>query len=92
MVVENNRRDGDEESRSRGDERFGNARSNGAEACGAGVPETRKGVNDAPNGAEETDEGSDGTGCGQPGHALFDAANFFRGGELHADGDGLKAL
>jgi len=92
VVVSNESGDGGEESGGRGDQGFGNARSDGAKAgatCGA---ESGKGVNDAPDGAKEADERSDAGGGGQPGHSLFDAADFFGGGELHADGDGLQRL
>ena len=92
MVVEDDGRDGDEEARGGGDECFGDARCDGAQAGGAGIAEAGKGVDDAPDSSEEADEGSHGAGGGQPGHAFFDAADFFRGSELHADGDGLEAF
>lgn len=75
-----------------GDEGFGDARSDGAKAGGAGSAEAGEGVNDAPNGAEKTDERGDAGGGGEPGHAFFYAANFLGGSELHADGDGLEGL
>ena len=92
VVVENDRRNGYEKASGGGDERFGDARGYGAQAGGTGVAEAGKGVDDAPDRAEEADEGSYGAGGGQPGHAFFDAADFFRGSELHADGDGLEAF
>jgi len=92
LVVKNDSRDSDKEAGGSGDQRFGDAGSDGAEACGAGVAEARKGVNDAPDRSKKTDEGSGGAGSCEPGHAFFDAANFFGGSKLHAYGDGLKAL
>jgi hypothetical protein len=92
VVVEDDCRDGDEEASGGRDQCFSDAWCHGAEAGCAGVPETGKGVNDAPNRAEEADEGSNRAGGGQPGHAFFDAADLFRGRELHTDGDGLEAL
>jgi hypothetical protein len=92
VVVGDQGRDGGEKSGGGGDECFGDAGSDGAKAGRAGSAETGEGVNDAPNGAEETDEGSDACGGGKPGHALFDAPNFFGGGELHGDGDGLHGF
>ena len=92
LVVENDGGNGDEEAGGSSDQSFGDARSYGAEASGAGIAEAGEGVNDAPDGAEKADERSDGAGGGQPGHALFDAAHFFCGGELHVDGDGLEAF
>ena len=92
LIVKDNRWDSDEKTRGGGDERFGDAGSHGAKAGRAGISEAGEGINDAPNGAEETDERRHGTGSRQPGHALFDAANLFRGRELHADSDGLKAF
>jgi hypothetical protein len=92
IVIGNEGGDGGEESGGGGDEGFSNARRDRTEAGSTGGAETREGVNDAPNCAEEADEGSDAGGGGQPGHALFDAAYFIGGGELHGDGDGLEAL
>jgi hypothetical protein len=92
MVVEDNRWDGHEEAGGGSDERFGDAGRHGSEAGSAGISESRKGVDDAPDGTEKADERRDGAGCGEPRHAFFDAANFFRGSKLHADGDGLEAF
>ncbi len=92
MIIEDDGGNRSAQSRGRGHERFRNARSNSAEAGGAGAAEAGKGIDDAPNGAEETDEGSHGAGGGQPGHAFFDAANLVGGSQLHADGDGLQAF
>ena len=92
IVVGDEGGDGGEESRSGGDEGFGDAGSDGAKAGRTGSAETGEGVNDAPDGAEETDERSDASGGGEPGHTFFDAANFVGGCQLHADGDGLKGL
>jgi len=92
LVVEDNRWDGDEKTGGGGNERFSDTWCDGAQAGCASISKTGKGVNDAPHGAEEADERSYGAGCGQPGHTLFDATNFFRGSELHANGDGLEAL
>src|SRR6266404_590303 len=92
MVVEDHRWDGSEKTRGGGDQRLGDARSDGAQTGGAGAAQAGKRVDDAPHGSEQTDEGGHRTGCRQPGHAFFDAAHFVRGGELHADGDGLQAL
>lgn len=90
IVVGNEGRDSGEEAGRGGDERFGDARSNGAETGGAGGTETGEGVNDAPNGAEESDKRSDAGGGGEPGHAFFHTADFVGRSELHADGDSLK--
>ena len=90
IVVGDQGGDGGEKACGGGDEGFGDAGSDGAKAGGARRAETGEGVDDAPNRAEEADEGSYAGGGGEPGHALFDAADFFGGGELHADDDGLK--
>lgn len=92
IVIGNEGRNGGEESGGGGDERFGDAGSHGTETGSTGAAEAGKGVNDAPDGAEETDERSNARGGGEPGHALFNATDFIGGGELHADGDGLKRL
>ena len=92
LIVEDNGWDGDEKARGGGDERFGDAGSDSAKAGGAGVSQAGKSVDDTPNRAEQADERGYGAGGGQPGHALFDAANFFRGSELHTDGDSLEAF
>ena len=92
IVVGDQGGDGGEEASGGGDEGFGDAGRNGAKAGGAGGAEAGEGVDDAPDGAEEADEGSDAGRGGQPGHALFSAADFFGGSELHADGDGLHGF
>ena len=92
IVVGDECRNGGKETCGGGNESFGDARGNGAKARGAGSAEAGEGVDDAPDGAEQTDEGSDAGGGGEPGHAFFDAAYFVRGGELHADRDGLERL
>lgn len=92
MVVSDQGGDGGEKAGGGGDECFGDAGSDGAKAGSARGAEAGEGVDDAPDGAEEADEGSDASGGGEPGHAFFDAANFFGGGELHGDGDGPEAL
>jgi len=92
MVVSDQRGDGGEEAGGSGDESFGDARGDGAKAGGTGAAEAGEGVNDAPDRAEQTDEGGDAGGGSEPGHAFLDAADFFGGGELHADSDGLKGL
>ena len=92
IVVGDECGDGGKKSRGGGDEGFGDAGSDGAEAGGSGSAESGEGINDAPDGAEEADEGSNASGGGEPGHAFFDAADFFAGSELHADDDGLNAF
>ena len=92
IVVGDKGGDGGEEAGGGGDEGFGDAGSDGAEAGSASGAETGEGVNDAPDGAEKADEGSDTCRCGEPGHTLFDAANLFGGGELHGDGNGPEAF
>lgn len=92
IVVGDERRDGGKESGGGGDEGFGDTGSDSAEAGGTGSAEAGEGVNDAPDGAEQTDEGSDARGGGEPGHTLFDAANFVGGCQLHADSNGLQGL
>jgi hypothetical protein len=92
IIVEDDGGDGSKKSRGGGDESFGNAWCHGSKAGGASGPEAGEGVNDAPNSAEEPDEGSDGTGGGEPGHAFFHATNFFSGCKLHVDGNGAQTF
>lgn len=92
IVVGDEGGDGGEETSGGGDEGFRDAGSDGAKAGGAGSAESGESINDAPDGSEETNEGSNPGGGSEPGHALFDAANFFGGGKLHIDGDGLHAF
>ncbi len=92
IVVGDEGGDGGEEAGGGGDEGFGDAGRDSAETGGTGSAEAGEGVDDAPDGAKETDERSDAGGGGEPGHAFFGAANFFGGGELHADGDGLHGF
>src|ERR1700722_2801249 len=58
VIVEDNRRNGHEKTRRGGNESFGDAWCDGTKAGGAGVAKAGEGVNDAPNCAEEADEGS----------------------------------
>src|SRR5277367_3404783 len=80
VIIEDDRGNGGEKSRRGGEQRFGNTGSHGAEGGRAGVAEAGKGINDAPDGAEETDEGGNRGGGGKPGHAFLGAPHFFRGG------------
>src|ERR1700693_3433817 len=92
IVVGDEGGDSREKAGGGGNQSFGDTGSYGAKAGGAGSAESGEGVDDAPNSAEETDERSNASGGGEPGHTFFSAANFFGRGELHADGDGLDAL
>jgi len=92
IVVGDEGRDGGEEPRGGGYKGFGDAGSDSTKTRGAGGAETGEGVNDAPDGAKETDEGSDAGGRGEPGHPLFHATNLLGGSELHRDGDSLHRL
>src|SRR6266436_7230982 len=92
LIVENHRGDSRRQAGGGGEQRFGDAGGDGAEAGSAGVAEAGESVNDAPDGAEQADERSDGAGGGQPGHAFFHAADFFGGGHLHVGGNRLETL
>src|SRR2546429_8983407 len=92
MVIENDRRNRGEQARRGGHERFGDTGRDGTKAGGTGAAEAGKGINDAPNGSEEANERRDRARGGEPGHSLFDAANFFGGSKLHADGYRLQTL
>jgi hypothetical protein len=92
VVVEDDCRDGHEEASSGCDQCFGDAWGDSAQAGSASVTEAGKGVDDPPNRTEEANEWRHGAGGGQPGHSFFHAADFFRGSELHTDGDGLEAF
>lgn len=92
LIIKDYGWDGGDQTRCGGEERFRNTRRDGAQAGGTRGAESREGVDDAPDGAEESDKGRDGAGGGEPGHAFFGAANFFSGGELHIYCDGLEAF
>ena len=92
LVVENYGGNGSDQAGRGGKQRFGDSGGDGAKTGCAGVAEAREGVNDAPDGAEETDERSDARSGREPGHSFFGAANFIGGGKLHADGDGLHGF
>ncbi len=64
MVVGDESGDSGEKAGGGGDESFRNAGSDGAEAGSASGAEAGESIDDAPNSAEETDEGSDACGCG----------------------------
>ena len=92
LIIKDYGWDGSDQTCRSGEQCFGNTRRDGAEAGGTGGAEAGEGVDDAPDGAEEADEGGDAGGGGEPGHTFFGAANFFGGGELHADGDSLHGF
>src|SRR5439155_20508972 len=92
MVIENDGGDRGEKARSSSDECFSDAGCDSAKAGSACAAEPGKGINDAPNGSEEANERRDRARSGEPGHSLFDAANFFRGSKLHAYGYRLQTL
>src|SRR5439155_11826 len=79
MVIENDGGDRGEKARSSSDECFSDAGCDSAKAGSACAAEAGKGINDAPNGSEEANERRDRARGGEPGHSLFDAANFFGG-------------
>lgn len=92
VVVGDEGGDGGEKAGGGSNQGFGDTGGNGAKTRGAGSAEAGEGVDDAPNGAEESDERSNASGGGEPGHAFLGAAHFFGRGELHADGDRLNAF
>jgi len=92
MVIGDQRGNSGEQSCRGRDKRFGDTRCHRSEAGRTRRAKTGEGINDAPYRAEETDEWRDASGCGEPGHAFFDSPDFFRGGKLHADDDGLETL
>ena len=58
--------------------------SDGAKSCASGGAEAVEGVDDAPDGAEESDKRGNRRGNGKPGDVTFQSRNFFRGTNLHA--------
>ena len=92
IVVGDEGRDSGEKAGGGSNQRFGDTGSNRAKTGGAGSAKSGEGVDDAPNSAEESDEGGNASGGGEPGHTFFRAANFFGRGELHADGHRLNAF
>ena len=82
LVVGDDGRHGDEQTRGGGDERFGDSGCDGAQGRRAGGAEAVEGVNDTHDGAEEADEGGDRADGGEPGHALFKHGEGFAGSGL----------
>src|SRR5207249_11801703 len=68
VVVENHRWNGSEKTGRGGDERFGDAQRDSAQAGRSGAAEAGEGVDDASHGSEQTDERSYGGGRSQPGN------------------------
>ena len=79
LVVGDHGRDGDQQSRGGGDQRFGNARRDGAQRCRALGAEAMEGIHDAHDGAEQADEGRDGADAGQPRQPLLHRRQGFAG-------------
>src|ERR1700744_2943273 len=71
LVVGDDRRDGDDQSRSGGNEGLGDTGCDGAQCRGTRGAQTMESIHDAHDCAEETDERRDGADGGQPGQALF---------------------
>src|SRR6267378_1757214 len=92
LIVKNNSRDRRGEAGGGGHQSFRDARSNRAKAGGTGAAQAGEGVNDSPDGSEQTDERSYRAGGSQPRHAFFDAANFISGSQLHADRHSLQTF
>src|SRR6266566_4935944 len=92
MVIENDGGNRGKQAGGSGHERLSDAGSDGTKAGSARAAEAGKGINDAPNGSEETDERRYRARGGKPGHSLFHAADFFGGSKLHIDGHGLQTL
>src|SRR5690348_309926 len=70
-VVGDYRGNGGKKAGRGGDQRLGNAGRNRAQGSRARRAQPLKGVNDAPDGAEQADEGRNRAGGGQPGHAAL---------------------
>src|SRR5438876_845513 len=66
MVVEDRRRYGCEQTDGGGDERFGNARTDGTKTRGALLVELLERANDAQHRPEQADERADGRGGRKP--------------------------
>src|SRR5260370_18192393 len=56
VVVEDHRRDGGEKTRSGSDERFGDARRDGAQSGGTGAAKAGERIDNAPHGSEQATE------------------------------------
>jgi len=92
MIVSDDGGNGGEKSSGRGNQSFGDAGSNGAEAGRAGGAEAGEGVHNAPDSSEQSDEWRNGSGGGEPGHIFFNAPDLIGGGKLHADHHGLQTF
>ncbi len=90
LVVAHDGGDGDDEAGGGGDEGFGDAGSDGAEGCGTGGAEAVEGVDDAHDGAEEADEGTDLSDGREPGHAALHEGEGFTGCGLGGALEGLR--
>ena len=71
VVVRPHRRDGDEKTERRRDERFGDTTADRGETAGAGRGHAREGVHDAHRGAEQSDERRRGADRGEHRHAAL---------------------
>src|SRR5712692_6124700 len=92
LIVENDGRNRRGEAGSGGHQSFRDSGRNRTKTGGTRTAQAGEGVNDAPNGSEQADEGSYGAGGSQPRHAFFDAANFLGSGQLHANRYSLQAF
>src|SRR6185437_13227654 len=96
VVVGDHSGDGRKQSGGSGDESFRNSRRDGAQGGCSSIAESLKSINDAPDGAEQTDERRDGSrGCEQR-QAALEARELFRRCDLssavHSRDVGLALL
>src|SRR6478609_11017087 len=87
-VVKNRSRNSGRETHRRGHERFRDARRDSAQAGAAGIPQTFKRVDDAPDRAEQTDKRRDRGDRRQPAHVHLEFGDFLTDSKLQTALDG----
>ena len=91
-VVGDDGRDGRGQASGGGDQSFGNSRSDGAQSGCAGGAQSVEGVDDSPDRPEQSDEGRNRAGNGQPRHIAFEAGDLLGRCDLHGALNGHEVV
>ena len=91
-VVSDHRRDRGSQAGGGGNQRFGNSRSDRAQSRGASRAQSVEGVDDSPDGSEQSDKRRDRAGNRQPRHVAFEAGDLLRRCDLHGALNGHQVV
>src|SRR6185437_823189 len=90
QVVRDDGGDGGSQASRGRDKRFRNSGCNGPQSCCSAGTKAVKGIDDAPNCTEQSDQRSYSTGDSQPGKIALKTRHLFRRGDLHGTLNGER--